>query len=96
MSKIEKEKRIVELMISLYCRKKEGNSELCSSCRDLIDYSVRRLDHCRFGEEKGSCRQCNVHCYSPHMRARIREVMRFSGPRMLLYEPIEAIKHLFL
>jgi hypothetical protein len=29
------------------------------------------------------------------MRERMREVMRFSGPRMLLYAPMEAIRHLF-
>lgn len=93
MSKIEKEKRIVTLMISLYCRKKEGNRELCADCRKLIEYSVKRLEHCRFGNGKSSCRKCKVHCYSASMRARIRDVMRFSGPRMLLYEPMEALRH---
>ena len=29
------------------------------------------------------------------MRDKIREVMRFSGPRMILYHPIEAIIHMF-
>lgn len=29
------------------------------------------------------------------MRERIRRVMRYSGPRMLLYHPLEYLRHLF-
>jgi hypothetical protein len=28
------------------------------------------------------------------MREKIREIMRFSGPRMIFYHPIMAIRHL--
>lgn len=91
---IEKEKKIVELMIKLYCHKKENNKELCRDCRALLDYARHRLEHCRYGNNKTSCKRCPTHCYKPEMRARIREVMRFSGPRMLLYAPVTAIKHL--
>ena len=36
----------------------------------------------------------SVHCYQPQMREQIRQVMRFSGPRMLLYHPVLAVWHL--
>ncbi|MFR2071214.1 MAG: nitrous oxide-stimulated promoter family protein [Bacteroides nordii] len=94
-NRIDREKRIVELMIRLYCRKKEKNECLCLQCEELLRYAHARLDHCPFGENKSSCKQCTVHCYKPVMRERMRQVMRFSGPRMLLYAPWEAIKHLF-
>ena len=45
-------------------------------------------------EEKTFCANCKVHCYKPEMREQIRQVMRFSGPRMLLYHPFLAIWHL--
>lgn len=80
-------------MIGLYCRKKEGNRELCPSCRELLEYAQARLDHCRFGDGKSSCRKCPVHCYKPEMRRRIQAVMRFSGPRMLIYAPLETLRH---
>ena len=35
MSRIAQEKRIVEQMIRLYCRRKEGNQDLCPECRPL-------------------------------------------------------------
>lgn len=81
-------------MIRLFCHKKEGHATLCDDCKALTIYAFDRLDHCRYGNRKGSCRRCPVHCYRPEMRDRIRQVMRFSGPRMLLYHPIEALRHL--
>ncbi|MBP6064429.1 nitrous oxide-stimulated promoter family protein [Bacteroides sp.] len=92
-SNIAHEKRIVALMIRLYCRKKEKNKELCADCSALIEYAHARLDRCPFGEEKEACKRCSIHCYKPTLRERMREVMRFSGPRMLLYAPLEAIRH---
>ncbi|MCF0179071.1 MAG: nitrous oxide-stimulated promoter family protein [Bacteroidales bacterium] len=93
--KIEQEKYVVELMIRLYCKKHEGNEELCEECGKLLDYAHSRLSHCKFGAEKPTCQKCPVHCYKPEMRENIRKVMRWSGPRMMLYHPIIAIKHLF-
>ena len=95
MTKIEQEKRVVEQMIRLYCRKREGNPELCADCRELLDYARARLDRCKFGEEKSTCQRCPIHCYRPEMREKIRAVMRWSGPRVLLYHPLSAIRHLF-
>lgn len=93
MSKIEREKQTVLYMIRLYCRKKEGNATLCESCRELLHYALTRLEHCPYGEGKGACRHCPAHCYKPAMRERIRRVMRFAGPRMLLHAPWAALKH---
>ena len=81
-------------MINLYCRKKEGNKKLCPECRELEEYANKRLSSCKYGNAKTSCKKCPTHCYRKDMREKIREVMRFSGPRMILYSPIEAIRHL--
>ena len=68
---------------------------LCPQCQALLDYALQRLEHCRFGEDKPSCTRCPVHCYKPAMRVQIRRVMRYSGPRMLLHDPVLAIGHLW-
>lgn len=94
-SRIEEEKKVVEQMIRLYCHKKEGNGELCQNCHELLDYAHSRLDRCRYGEEKPTCKKCPVHCYRPDMKERVRAVMRWSGPRMMLYHPVAAIKHIY-
>ena len=95
MSRIAHEKKTVEQMIRLYCRLKEGNRTLCTDCQVLMEYAHKRLDHCKFGERKSTCRKCPVHCYKPDMRTRMQEVMRFAGPRMMFYHPLEALRHLW-
>ncbi len=92
-TKREREKETVSLMIALYCRKKHGSKTLCPDCAALDAYARLRSDKCPFMETKTFCSSCKVHCYKKDMRERIREVMRFSGPRMLFHHPIMAIRH---
>lgn len=94
MTRIEQEKIIVEQMIRLYCRKKEDNPELCPECRALLEYARMRLSKCPFGEKKTSCRKCTIHCYRRDMKAKIKAVMRYSGPRMIFYHPKTALLHI--
>ena len=82
-------------MIYLYCRHKEKNKTLCHSCAELLEYAHTRLSKCPFQEKKKTCRLCTVHCYRPDMRTKMKEVMRYAGPRMLFFHPISAVKHLW-
>ena len=90
------EELLVSEMIALYCCRQHHSPKgsLCPECQELRDYALARIDHCPFMETKTFCSACKVHCYKPEMREKIRAVMRFSGPRMLLYHPILAIWHL--
>lgn len=94
--KWEKEKKLIPVMIKKYCHKhhKTKRNELCSECTELTEYALHRLDKCPFKENKGFCSFCKVHCYQKVMREKIKEVMRYSGPRMLLSHPGFAISHL--
>ena len=93
-SKREREKQVVSQMISLYCTKNHGTGgALCPDCAALEAYARQRSDKCPFMETKTFCSNCRVHCYKPEMRERIRQVMRFSGPRMLFYHPVMALRH---
>lgn len=88
------EKRLLAEMISLFCEKKHRIKDgLCGECEKLLLYAENRSDKCPFMETKTFCSNCTVHCYNPDMREQIRKVMRFSGPKMLLYHPVLAIKH---
>ena len=91
--KREREKRMVEDMIRLYCRKNHGTKMLCGECNALLDYAKQRSEKCPFMETKTFCSNCRVHCYKSEMREKIRAVMRFSGPRMLFVHPVAAIRH---
>ena len=92
--KREREKKMVSLMIKLYCNKKHHTKrELCEECSKLNEYAIMRSDKCPFMETKTFCSNCKVHCYKTDMREKIREVMRFSGPRMIFRHPVAAIRH---
>jgi predicted amidophosphoribosyltransferase len=92
--RIERELKIVRVMIGMYCRHQHaGGRELCEECRALWDYARQRVDRCPLLPEKPTCLHCTVHCYKPAMRERIRVVMRYAGPRMALRHPILSVFH---
>lgn len=93
--KRRREQQVVTCMIELYCRKKHHTKgQLCPECAALRDYARARSERCPFMEQKTFCSQCKVHCYQPEMREKIRQVMRFAGPRMLLVHPVMALHHM--
>ena len=95
--KREQEKKMVTQMIQVYCRgKHHTKGKMCSECQVLSDYANMRSDKCPFMETKTFCSNCKVHCYKPEMREKIREVMRYSGPRMIFHHPAAAIRHVIL
>jgi hypothetical protein len=94
MSRIEREKQTVGAMIRIYCKLNHGGKELCAECSQLWNYAWERLENCPFESDKPTCIDCSIHCYKRDMKERVRQVMRFSGPKMLLYHPYLAIMHL--
>lgn len=94
-NRLVREKKTVSVMIDLYCQDNHKTHLLCSECDELKEYAFKRLDNCPFGYEKPICNKCSVHCYSKEKREKIREVMRYAGPRMIKKHPILAIFHIW-
>lgn len=94
MNTIERDKQTIRQMVEVYCRRRLGQPSPSEEYRRLADYACQRLDRCRFGDRKPACKDCPVHCYRPQEREQIRRVMRWAGPRMLLYSPRAAFRHL--
>jgi len=82
-------------MVEMYCADHHGGEGVCAECSELADYADRKLDLCPYGPEKPSCTNCPIHCYRTKPRKRMREVMRFAGPRMLRTHPMLAVMHIF-
>ena len=92
--RLERERATLEAMIALYCRDLHVPAKsLCPDCAALQEYAFTRLECCSFGEEKHKCSDCPIHCYKPSMREAIRNVMRYSGPRMIVKHPVMALRH---
>jgi hypothetical protein len=89
-----RELKTIEAMIRMYCAHHHEGSTPCEECKDLFDYAHRRLERCVFGDAKPACANCVVHCYKADMREKIRQVMRWAGPRMMWRHPVLAVSHL--
>ncbi|MFA6571189.1 MAG: nitrous oxide-stimulated promoter family protein [Bacteroidota bacterium] len=93
-NRIEREQITIQKMIELYCKLSHKSVSLCKDCTEIYEYAMKRLEKCPFEDEKPTCINCPVHCYRETEKQKIREIMRFSGPRMLKHHPVLAIIHL--
>lgn len=99
------EANVMAKMIAIYCRGNnhpdrtyapQDTAELCPSCRRLLRYADDRILRCPRMDVKSFCSACPIHCYAADMRAQIRAVMRYSGPRMLLHHPLMTFHHIWI
>ena len=98
----KKEIKLIPVMIRKYCKGKHKRErraqgvkgkEVCSDCKALTEYALFRLDKCPFKVNKKFCSFCKIHCYKPEMREKIKDVMKYSGPRMLPSHPVFSVSH---
>jgi hypothetical protein len=88
-----RELETIEAMTRIYCADHHGAPHPCAECQALMTYASKRLAVCTYGEDKPVCAKCQIHCYGKAMREKVREVMRYAGPRMVLRHPWLALMH---
>jgi len=66
---------------------------LCSDCMKLLTHAFTKRTRCPM-DPKPACKHCPSHCYHPTYRAQIREVMHYSGKKMLLAGRLDYLFHL--
>lgn len=95
-TRIQSEKDTVTTMIGMYCKGNHASSDRfpCTDCINLLEYAMDRLDCCPFGESKGACKNCEIHCYDDEYRESMARVMRYCGPRMLFRYPLMTLGHI--
>lgn len=93
-AQLEREYQTIQVMTAMYCRRFHQPGGLCVQCSGILLYARKRLEHCTFGIEKPACKQCPIHCYAREQRSKMKDVMRWAGPRMIWHHPIMAVRHL--
>jgi hypothetical protein len=94
--RITREIKTVKAMLTIYCKYHHAaGTQLCEDCTSIYEYAVARLHRCPFQDIKPTCGKCLIHCYSRDMQEKVRKVMRYSGPRLILTHPILALYHIF-
>ena len=68
--------------------------EVCTDCAELLAYAEKRRAFCP-RDPKPFCSYCDTHCYRPQMREKMRDVMKYSGPRSIVRgHAIDSVRHL--
>lgn len=67
---------------------------VCVDCAGFLTYAFERRLRCPL-EEKPACKHCQVHCYKPGHREKVREIMRFSGKYLIRRGRLDLLWHYF-
>jgi hypothetical protein len=86
--------RTIDAMVRMYCAENHAGVSPCPDCSSLLAYATRRIERCVFGDDKPNCADCTVHCYRADMRERVRVMMRWAGPRLMLRHPVLTVLHM--
>ena len=96
-ARIDKDRRTLEAMARIYCRAHHDGEQdaagLCPTCRETVDATLARTVACPFGHEL-NCQDCEIHCQHGDAQARIKEIMAYAAPRMLLRHPLMTAEYL--
>jgi Nitrous oxide-stimulated promoter len=106
-SRQKKDLKVLINFVRIYCRSKHDDRQrakvdvedivsreifLCHDCAELVTYAQEKRRKCPL-DPKPSCKRCHIHCYSREYRDRVREIMAFSGRRMIMRGRLDYIWH---
>jgi len=67
---------------------------LCQECAGLLEHGMKKRALCPLNP-KPACKNCHIHCYTPEYRQRIREIMAYSGRKMVLRGRLDYLWHYY-
>jgi len=70
-------------------------NDFCPECLELLEYAIAKRMKCPLAD-KPACKHCQIHCYRAGMREKIREIMRFSGKKLVLRGRLDLLLHYLL
>ena len=77
-----------------FARMPFGKFPVCAQCLEFLLYAFERRLRCPL-EEKPTCKHCQVHCFKPGHREKVREIMRFSGQYLIRRGRLDLLWHYF-
>lgn len=105
----KKDIRLIGKFVEVYCAGRHGGVErssftlpaglgerrLCPECSAFMEYAVAKRMKCPLEEEKPSCKHCRIHCYAKAQREKVREIMAYSGRKLMLRGRLDYVWHYF-
>jgi len=68
---------------------------VCVECAELLEHGIKKRAACPL-DPKPTCKSCHIHCYTPEQRLKIREIMAYSGRRMIMRGRLDYLWHYFI
>jgi hypothetical protein len=65
---------------------------LCTDCKQLLTYGLTMRLKCPH-DPKPMCKKCETQCYHGEYKAKIREVMKFSGMYLVKHGRLDMVYH---
>jgi hypothetical protein len=104
-----KDIRLIGKFVEVYCSGRHGAVErlpftlpenigvrmICSKCAEFMEYAVTKRLKCPLEAEKPSCKHCRIHCYGVKQREKVREIMGYSGRRLMMRGRLDYVWHYF-
>jgi hypothetical protein len=72
-----------------------GNRLLCTECTTFMQYATRRRINCPLEAEKPTCKHCRTHCYAKPQLEKVKEIMAYSGKKLMMRGRLDYIWHYF-
>ncbi len=98
MSSTEKDRRTLQAIGRIYCQGNHAErgkdvAGMCSECGAAIEQTLARAEACPHGHE-GNCQDCATPCQRGEAQERIKAIMRYAAPRMLVRHPLMTLEYL--
>jgi uncharacterized paraquat-inducible protein A len=74
---------------------KRSHQTICIDCAELLEHGMKKRATCPL-DPKPICKSCHIHCYTPEQRLKVREIMAYSGRRMILRGRLDYLWHYFI
>jgi hypothetical protein len=105
----KKDIKLIEKFVEVYCTGNHGAFEwnlfslpeelgehrFCPECSVFMEYAITRRIKCPLEAEKPSCKHCRTHCYNKANLAKVKEIMAYSGKKLMLRGRLDYIWHYF-
>ena len=104
-----KDIRLIGKFIEFYCAGKHGDAKqmpvplpaglgerrLCPECTSFLEYAITKRMKCPQEAQKPTCKHCRIHCYAGPQLVKIKEIMAYSGRRLMLRGRLDYLWHYF-
>ena len=101
--------RLIGKFVEVYCTGKHwetekkpfllpvdlGERRMCPECTIFMAYAIAKRMKCPLEAEKPSCKKCRIHCYAKTEREKVREIMAYSGRKLMMRGRLDYLWHYF-